>query len=365
MPVKRASCYTADVFLRLDLKPRDPILVHRDTKKAVIRSKDSILLHAQRGVGKSTFAMGLAVAIATKTDFLCWRVPRARRVMIVDGEMPAEDLQENLRKYLAINPSVARSSLLRNLAILPSDMDGQHLPKLDTPEGQSAISNLLKRNWRDDEHHLAPKEDLRPLEEYGIDVLIIDNAACLFRRSAEELPSEWEPAEEWLLSLRKKGITVILLAHDGRQAGHARGSSAREDFCNTTIGLRLPRGYKKKHGCWFEMSFGKGRALYGDGIDALDVQYGAQAPRGVEGWSYKVVGERSKKGGASMDDLEEDDSSDDERLILKYIKNNSGVTRWKLAACIQMGKKKVYELVEKLVEEGQISEENGELSRPL
>ena len=49
------------------------------------------MIHAPRGIGKTHIGLGTAWAVATGTGFLRWSVPMdvgARRVLILDGEMP-------------------------------------------------------------------------------------------------------------------------------------------------------------------------------------------------------------------------------------------------------------------------------------
>jgi hypothetical protein len=42
------------------------------------------------------FALGIAYAVATGSTFLKWRAARPRRVLLIDGEMPAQALRERL-----------------------------------------------------------------------------------------------------------------------------------------------------------------------------------------------------------------------------------------------------------------------------
>src|SRR3954469_9952010 len=51
-------------------------------------------LAADTGLGKSMFGLGVAVAINLGRDFLHWRCHRKARVLVLDGEMPPDLLQE-------------------------------------------------------------------------------------------------------------------------------------------------------------------------------------------------------------------------------------------------------------------------------
>jgi len=50
------------------------------------------MLYAYRGIGKTFLALGMAAAIASGARFLRWYAARPRRVLYVDGELPAATL---------------------------------------------------------------------------------------------------------------------------------------------------------------------------------------------------------------------------------------------------------------------------------
>ena len=74
-------------FLRRDFPPREMLLA------PWLPVKGLALLFAPRGIGKTHFALGVAFAIATGGRFLKWHAPQPRRVLLLDGEMPAAALQ--------------------------------------------------------------------------------------------------------------------------------------------------------------------------------------------------------------------------------------------------------------------------------
>jgi RecA-family ATPase len=51
-------------------------------------------LFAFRGIGKTFFALDLSKAIAQGTRFGPWKAPTPKKVVYIDGEMPAELIQE-------------------------------------------------------------------------------------------------------------------------------------------------------------------------------------------------------------------------------------------------------------------------------
>src|SRR5262245_25397260 len=78
-------------FLATEFPPREQMLA------PWLPVKGLAMIHAPRGIGKTQIALGAAWAVATGTGFLKWTAPQPRRVLILDGEMPAVTLQERLR----------------------------------------------------------------------------------------------------------------------------------------------------------------------------------------------------------------------------------------------------------------------------
>jgi hypothetical protein len=81
---------TLSEFFSLEIKPREMLL------DPIIPEKGLAMLYASRGTGKTHIALGIGYAVATGTGFLRWKAPKPRRVLLVDGEMPAAALQERL-----------------------------------------------------------------------------------------------------------------------------------------------------------------------------------------------------------------------------------------------------------------------------
>ncbi len=86
----RLKPLSLEEFFSLTIKPRKMIL------DPIIPEKGLAMLYASRGTGKTHLALGIAYGAATGTDFLRWKAPRARRTLLIDGEMPAAALQERL-----------------------------------------------------------------------------------------------------------------------------------------------------------------------------------------------------------------------------------------------------------------------------
>src|SRR5262249_8370212 len=75
-------------LLAAEFAPREDVLA------PFLKTQGSAMVYAYRGIGKTHFSIGCALAVATGTPFLRFRAPKPRRVLFVDGEMPGVELQE-------------------------------------------------------------------------------------------------------------------------------------------------------------------------------------------------------------------------------------------------------------------------------
>src|SRR5262249_14860017 len=126
-PPKRLRSYTLGSFLALDIKPRELVL------SPWLPTQGLIMLDAPRGVGKTYVSLGSAYTIAAGGDFLKWKATRARRVLYVDGEMPARTMQERFGHFLRGCPLEPRPDMLR---IITPDLQEGAIPDLATESGQ-------------------------------------------------------------------------------------------------------------------------------------------------------------------------------------------------------------------------------------
>jgi putative DNA primase/helicase len=219
-------------FLALEIPVRGMLL------SPVLPEKSLGMLYAPRGIGKSWLALSIGVAVASGGSLLKWEAPGPRRVLIADGEMPLADLQARLNSILAGLGIEVPNDRLRILAADHSELG----INLGSPEGQREL-----------ERHLD-----------GVDLLILDNLSTLVANGSEGASDSWLPMQNWLLRLRRKGISVLIIHHAGVN-GRQRGTSRREDALDTVIALRRPADYSAEQGARFEVHIEKARTLVGDG----------------------------------------------------------------------------------------------------
>ena len=103
--------------------------------------------------------------------------------------------------------------------------------------------------------------------EKGFQCLILDNLSALASGVDENKGNEYEPIGQWLLELRRRKITVIVIHHAGRN-GLMRGHSKREDACSWILELRDAK-QESETGAKFISHFAKPSRNSGDSMPDL------------------------------------------------------------------------------------------------
>lgn len=226
-------------LLALDIPPRDHILA------PWLPSQGLVMIYAPRGIGKTMVALEIAVAVAAGGSFLIWQAHKARSVLYLDGEMPLVAIQERMAR------------ILKNAVEQP---DPNRL-KLVSPDLQEYGLTLATETGR---------QRIEPLLE-GVELVIVDNISTLAAHGRENEAESWLPLQDWALSLRRRGISVLFIHHAGK-GGTQRGTSRREDVLDTVIALRQPKDYDPRNGAQFEVHFEKARGLMGEAVAPFKAQ---------------------------------------------------------------------------------------------
>src|SRR6266508_1177128 len=244
-----------DELFALDIAQRGMVL------DPIIPEKGLALLYAVRGTGKTHVALGIAHAVATGGKFLNWRAPSARRVLLVDGEMPAADLRDRLRTIVAGTGVATAPGMLK---VLAGDLLENGIGNLARPELQRKLERCLD----------------------GVELLILDNLASLIAGQHESDADSWTTMQQWLLRLRRRGISVLIVHHAGKN-GDQRGISNREDLLDTSISLRRPSDYSPADGARFEVHVAKGRGLRGKPALPFEATLETHADKAI--WTVKTI----------------------------------------------------------------------------
>jgi putative DNA primase/helicase len=254
---KRLRPLDLKTFLKLAIKPREMLL------DPILPEKGLAMLYAARGTGKTHVALGIAFAVATGTKFLKWTAPKPRRVLLIDGEMPAAALQERLASIIASTPELELDPA--NIQIIAGDLIEA-----------GGIGNLASTDVQDE---LAGWLD-------GVDVVVLDNLSSLTAVIRDNDAESWGPIQEWLLRLRRRGISVLIVHHAGK-GGQQRGTSRREDVLDTSISLRHPADYSPVDGARFEVHLEKARGVHGDGAKPFEARLETRDGRAI--WTTREL----------------------------------------------------------------------------
>lgn len=245
-------------LLELDIPPREMIL------NPILPAQGLVMLCAPRGIGKTHVALWMAYTIACGGEMFGkkWSCEKPYKVLFVDGEMPASTLQMRLSSIVASSEKELED--VDNLKIITPDCQELGIPDLSTPSGQEWL-----------EPHLE-----------GIDLLILDNLSALCRSGRENESESWNPLQDWLLKLRKKGISVLFVHHAGK-GGNQRGTSKKENILDTVIVLRKPNDYDQREGARFEVHYEKARGFYGD--EAKSFEAWLKGEQGTMSWQVQEI----------------------------------------------------------------------------
>jgi DNA polymerase III delta prime subunit len=222
------------------------------------------MVYGPRGVGKTQFMLGLATHLVTGQAYLGWEIPTAVGVLYIDGEMPLEELRQRAVQLSTQQSPTALHFLTGELVFTRLERD----LVLTQEAMRLAIGTLLEAH---------PE----------IRVIILDNISCLFSGISEDSKQDWEPMNAWLVRLRHRGLSVVLVHHAGK-TGQQRGTSGRENVLDTVVALSYPPNYDPRDGCHFHLHFTKTRSIHGAAVEALDVRLESLEQHGLT-WTVTTL----------------------------------------------------------------------------
>jgi hypothetical protein len=205
------------------------------------------MIYAPRGVGKTWIALSIAHAIAGGSEFLCWRAPRPRRVLYIDGEMPAATLQE---RYGAVVVASLTDAPRENFRLLAADFQPDGLPDLADAETQRFYEAAIAE----------------------AELVIVDNLSTVAPGLRENEADSFGPIQTWMLAQRAGRRSVLVIHHAGKSGGQ-RGTSRKEDTLDTVISLSRPPGYAENEGARFEIRFTKARGFFGRDAEPFEARF--------------------------------------------------------------------------------------------
>jgi hypothetical protein len=232
------------------LPARTPIL------DPILSTKSLALLYGPRGLGKTFVALGIARAAAAGESFLGWRAGRPHRVLYLDGEMAAVEMQQRLTRFGPAPPT---------LRFLLADLN--HGRALDLAHMDS--QQRLVTHWGDPE------------------LVVMDNLASLAGLRTGD-SDRWHDLHRFLMVQRQWGRGVLLVHHANKR-GLQRGSSRREDILDLVMAMRRPAGWLPGDGTQFEIHFEKARSLHGAAIEPIRARLEDRPDGHV--WRHETLGD--------------------------------------------------------------------------
>jgi Bifunctional DNA primase/polymerase, N-terminal/AAA domain len=179
-----ASCSEEPIsfaaFLEREIKPRECLL------SPWLKAKSTAMIHAPRGLGKTHLSLSIAYAVATGGKLFNWQALRAARVLLIDAEMPAEEIQNRLKVIHQRSQPCASPD---GLDILCDDLTENGLPDLSSAAGQKFYSAKA--------------------EGYGL--IIVDNLSTICRSGVENDAESWASVQNWLVGQKRAGRSVLLI----------------------------------------------------------------------------------------------------------------------------------------------------------
>lgn len=268
---------SADQMLSEDIDPVKYLI------EPIVTDASVNMVHAARGLGKTFFCLSIGAAVAAGVSFLKYDKIVEKRVLYIDGELPYSRLKDQLEtscRGIGIGGSRA---LAGNMDLLTGDkFPNKVFPDLTSGMNQKMVDKLIREN------------------NYGL--VIIDNIATVFK-SGEGRQEDWKEVQTWLISMRTRGTSTLLVHHDNKAGDAQRGFSNKEDIMDTVLHLVKARNRVDEDGAKFNVTFSKGRYLQGKdrmtfGVELLEAGWMCKESFGS---NYEMTVELFKQGFSAIE----------------------------------------------------------------
>lgn len=208
------------------------------------------MIHATRGLGKTNFALSLALSLAAGKDFLKWKIKKKHKVLYMDGELA----KGSIHRMMQLNASAT--------GVTPNDIedDSIRLINLDVLPDAS-VSNLSKGEnqvWFDSQ-----------IAKWVPDVVIFDSLMTCFMGTTES-EQAWEIIQVWMKYLRSQGLCVILIHHDNKSGLAQSGFANKEMIMDEIVHLTPSIEHDITKGMMMHFEFTKTRNLHGEEIEEFE-----------------------------------------------------------------------------------------------
>lgn len=255
--------YTLEDLLTEPFPKREYLL------EPLMKQNESMMIWAAPGVGKTMFTLTLAIAIAGGGSVIGWSAPKPYKVLLIDGEMPIQDLQERMNLLIRSVDNLNTEAANQNLTIL-----SRHAQQPDTP-----FTDFSKEeSWR---------KCLAWIIEQEFDLVILDNLSTLAYIEDENSASAVTVIVKFLQAIKQADIGCIVVHHSNKGGSAFRGSSNLATTFEVIMGL-MPKEdlMAEQQGASFETVLTKFRGKKDPTLTTREVKL--VETDGKPEWTYQV-----------------------------------------------------------------------------
>lgn len=213
-----------------------------------LRQGESAMLWAAPGTGKTLLTLTLAVMVAGGGAVLGWHSPKPRKVLLVDGEMSVEDLQERARWLIGTVEGIDPEAAAANLHVLSRNWQRPEVafPDLGEREGGQGRAS-------------GQDQAVAEAQRCGAELVLLDNFSTLVEVADENDAASMNATLAFLLRLKQLRIGCVLVHHSGKGGETYRGSSKLATTFEVIMGLKPLDSVATSAGAAFRVEWAKYR----------------------------------------------------------------------------------------------------------
>ena len=207
--------------------------------EGMLHSGTQTILYGRSGSGKSYVTQKLMLHLAMGLDFGYYHVPKACKILYVDGEMLPSSLQS---RYLKMKPKLSNMddwvTALQNLHYCSRFIQPE-FKRINMETGQYEYKQYPEMMLRtlDDKENM--QQLMNTIEVNKYEIVVMDNIFTLFAFEDFSSPTEWlMHVQPFLIWCRQKNITVWIVDH-ARKTSSVGGNSALYGTMVKTVTLDL------------------------------------------------------------------------------------------------------------------------------